>query len=134
MEDRRALTLRTLFASGFAPRRRTGRRASDHELPVDFHDPRLLVPVIAILHAGTQGALAPLLAMVTNPDGSANNAAYFSHTTDQDGFWNRKLDYIFSNGQIVPGSGLVHQDEAHGGMATMPLSDHAPVSVELELP
>jgi endonuclease/exonuclease/phosphatase family metal-dependent hydrolase len=64
----------------------------------------------------------------------ANNAAYFSHTTDQDGFWNRKLDYIFSNGQIVPGSGLVHQDEAHGGMATMPLSDHAPVSVELELP
>ena len=49
MEDRRALTLRTLFASGFAPRRRTGRRASDHELPVDFHDPRLLVPVIAML-------------------------------------------------------------------------------------
>jgi len=47
--DRRALTLRTLFASGFSPRRRTGRRASDHELPVDFHDPRLLVPVVAML-------------------------------------------------------------------------------------
>jgi uncharacterized protein DUF5658 len=47
--DRRALTLRTLLASGFSPRRRTGRRAGDHELPVDFHDPRLLVPVIAML-------------------------------------------------------------------------------------
>ena len=47
--DRRALTLRTLIASGFSPRRRTGRRASDHELPVDFHDPRLLVPVVATL-------------------------------------------------------------------------------------
>jgi hypothetical protein len=47
--DRRALTLRTLFASGFSPRRRTGRRASDHELPVDFHDLRLLVPVLAML-------------------------------------------------------------------------------------
>ena len=47
--DRRALTLRTLLASGFSPRRRTGRRASDHELPVDFHDPRLLVPVVAML-------------------------------------------------------------------------------------
>ena len=47
--DRRALTLRTLLASGFSPRRRTGRRAGDHELPVDFHDPRLLVPVLAIL-------------------------------------------------------------------------------------
>ena len=43
------MTLRTLLASGFSPRRRTGRRAGDHESPVDFHDPRLLVPVIAIL-------------------------------------------------------------------------------------
>jgi hypothetical protein len=47
--DRRALTLRTLLASGFSPRRRMGRRAGDHELPVDFHDPRLLVPVVAML-------------------------------------------------------------------------------------
>jgi len=67
-------------------------------------------------------------------DYQANNAAYFSHTTDKDGFWNRKLDYIFTNAVVVPGSGLVHQDEAHGGMATMPLSDHAPVTVQIELP
>lgn len=47
--DRRALTLRTLFASGLSPRRRAGRRSDDHELPVDFHDPRLLVPTVALL-------------------------------------------------------------------------------------
>jgi endonuclease/exonuclease/phosphatase family metal-dependent hydrolase len=67
-------------------------------------------------------------------DYRADNAPYFSHTTDKDGFWNRKLDFIFTNGNVVPGTGLVHQDEAHGGMATMPLSDHAPVTVEIELP
>ena len=47
--DRRALTLRTLFASGLSPRRRSGRRELDHETPVDFHDRRLLVPVVALL-------------------------------------------------------------------------------------
>jgi endonuclease/exonuclease/phosphatase family metal-dependent hydrolase len=66
-------------------------------------------------------------------DYQADNASHFSHTTDKDGFWNRKLDYFFTNASIVPGSGLVHQDEAHGGMATMPLSDHAPVTVEIEV-
>jgi endonuclease/exonuclease/phosphatase family metal-dependent hydrolase len=64
----------------------------------------------------------------------ADQASYFSHTVDGRGFWNRRLDYIFTNAQVVPGSGLVHQDQEHGGMDTMPLSDHAPVTVELELP
>jgi endonuclease/exonuclease/phosphatase family metal-dependent hydrolase len=64
----------------------------------------------------------------------ADNASYFSHTVDKDGFWNRKLDYVFTNADVVPGSGVVHQDQAHGGLETMPLSDHAPVTVELELP
>jgi endonuclease/exonuclease/phosphatase family metal-dependent hydrolase len=67
-------------------------------------------------------------------DYQTDNARYFTHTTDKNGFWNRKLDYIFTNGTVVRGSGLVHQDEASGGMATMPLSDHAPVSVEIEVP
>jgi endonuclease/exonuclease/phosphatase family metal-dependent hydrolase len=67
-------------------------------------------------------------------DYRADNARYFTHTTDRNGFWNRKLDYIFTNASVVEGSGLVHQDEASGGMPTMPLSDHAPVSVEIELP
>jgi hypothetical protein len=47
--DRRALTWRTLLASGLTPRRRGGRRASDQDLPVDFHDRRLLVPVLLML-------------------------------------------------------------------------------------
>jgi hypothetical protein len=47
--DRRALTLRTLLASSFSPRRRAGRRASDRDLFVDFHDRRLLVPAVAML-------------------------------------------------------------------------------------
>jgi endonuclease/exonuclease/phosphatase family metal-dependent hydrolase len=67
-------------------------------------------------------------------DYQADNSRYFSHTTDKSGFWNRKLDYIFTNGEVVRGSGLVHQDEASGGMETMPLSDHAPVTVEIEVP
>lgn len=48
-KDRRALTLRTLLASGLAPRRRGGRRAGDKDTFVDFHDPRLLVPALAML-------------------------------------------------------------------------------------
>jgi endonuclease/exonuclease/phosphatase family metal-dependent hydrolase len=64
----------------------------------------------------------------------ADNESYFSHSVDKNSFWNRKLDYIFTNATVVPDSGLVHQDKAHGGIETMPLSDHAPVSVEIELP
>jgi Na+/H+ antiporter NhaD/arsenite permease-like protein len=36
-----------------------------------------IIPVLAILAAGRDGAFAPLVALVSNPDGSANNAAYF---------------------------------------------------------
>lgn len=67
-------------------------------------------------------------------DYQADNARFFSHTTRSDAFWNRKLDYIFTNGRFTPGSGLTHQDESSGGMATLPLSDHAPITVSLELP
>lgn len=63
----------------------------------------------------------------------ADNTAYFTHTTDQDGFWNRKLDYLFTNGSFVEGSALTHQDVEAGGVATMPLSDHAPLTVTWEL-
>ncbi len=63
----------------------------------------------------------------------ADNTPHFSHTTDANGFWNRKLDYLFTNATVVPDSGLTHQDEESGGTATMPLSDHAPVTVEIEL-
>jgi Na+/H+ antiporter NhaD/arsenite permease-like protein len=36
-----------------------------------------IIPVIAILHAGMDGALAPLVALVTGPDGAPNDLAYF---------------------------------------------------------
>ncbi|MFZ5732598.1 MAG: sodium:proton antiporter [Pseudomonadota bacterium] len=36
-----------------------------------------IVPVMAMLQAGAKGPFAPLLALVTNADGSTNNAAYF---------------------------------------------------------
>lgn len=36
-----------------------------------------MIPVLAMLQAGRNGAFAPLVALVTNADGSANAAAYF---------------------------------------------------------
>ena len=36
-----------------------------------------IIPVLAMLRAGSGGAFAPLVALVSNPDGSARNAAYF---------------------------------------------------------
>ena len=36
-----------------------------------------IIPALAILRAGSQGQLAPLLAFVTGPDGQPINAAYF---------------------------------------------------------
>lgn len=50
----------------------------------------------------------------------ADNAPYFSFTADKNGFWNRKLDYMFTN--AVLNDGKVHQE------GTMSLSDHAPLS------
>ncbi len=60
-----------------------------------------------------------------------NEAKYYSHTVNGRGFWNRRLDYLFSN--LWWTDGMVHQDESTGGMQTMPLSDHAPVTGTLRL-
>tara|TARA_R110002050_G_scaffold109799_1_gene221409 strand:- start:139855 stop:140907 length:1053 start_codon:yes stop_codon:yes gene_type:complete len=57
-----------------------------------------------------------------------NQDLYASFTSNKDGFWNRKLDYIFTNDSLIDGSGMVHQGVSTGGMETMPLSDHAPIS------
>lgn len=59
-----------------------------------------------------------------------NNTLYFTHTTDKAGFWNRKLDYLFTN--AVFNDGLTHQNIKYGGIETMPLSDHAPISAILK--
>jgi len=59
-------------------------------------------------------------------DYAADNTDYFTFTSDKNGFWNRKLDFMFTNASFK--AGLVHQDVSRGGIATMPLSDHAPIS------
>lgn len=61
----------------------------------------------------------------------ADNAPHFTHTTDKAGFWNRKLDYLFTNLTVVPGTGVTHQGQS--GTPTMPLSDHAPVTFVVAL-
>lgn len=61
--DRRALTLRTVLRSGLAPRRRGGRRAEDHAQPIDFHEPRLLIPAAAMLLLSIADALLTVTLM-----------------------------------------------------------------------
>jgi endonuclease/exonuclease/phosphatase family metal-dependent hydrolase len=60
-----------------------------------------------------------------------NESKFYSHTVNGRGFWNRRLDYLFSN--LWWSDGMVHQDASTGGMETMPLSDHAPVTGTLRL-
>ncbi len=63
----------------------------------------------------------------------ADNTAHFTHTVDGRGFWNRKLDYLFTNLSFDTAQTTTYQDETRGGIETMPLSDHAPMSAVLEL-
>jgi Na+/H+ antiporter NhaD/arsenite permease-like protein len=53
-----------------------------------------LIPVTAMLHAGEQGALAPLVALVTNTDGSANPLAYFWLTGALSSFLDNAPTYL----------------------------------------
>jgi endonuclease/exonuclease/phosphatase family metal-dependent hydrolase len=52
---------------------------------------------------------------------------YFTHTTRGGHFWDRTLDYLFTNAQWVENSVVTHQE-------TLNESDHAPVSVLFTLP
>jgi endonuclease/exonuclease/phosphatase family metal-dependent hydrolase len=110
----------------------------DSDKQFDFPDSACTEEYVADDYRAESHWLIPLYdryaAEIPLADYHADNARYFSHTTDKNGVWNRKLDYVFTNASVVDGSGLVHQDAASGGTETMPLSDHAPVSVELELP
>ena len=47
--DRRTTSLRSFLQGGLVPRRRAGRRASDHYLPIDWHDPYLLFLALLML-------------------------------------------------------------------------------------
>jgi len=47
--DRRQLTLRSFLRGSVTPRRRVGRRAGEHHLPIDWHEPYLLFLSLMIL-------------------------------------------------------------------------------------
>jgi Na+/H+ antiporter NhaD/arsenite permease-like protein len=53
-----------------------------------------MVPVLAMLKAGKSGAFAPLVALVTNPDGSPNNMAYFWATGALSSFLDNAPTYL----------------------------------------
>jgi hypothetical protein len=47
--DRRRTSLRSFLQGGLTPRRRAGRRAGEHHLPIDWHEPYLLFLSLMIL-------------------------------------------------------------------------------------
>ncbi len=53
-----------------------------------------IVPVIAMLRAGQNGAFAELLTLVTNPDGTPNNAMYFWLTGGLSSFLDNAPTYL----------------------------------------
>ncbi len=64
----------------------------------------------------------------------ADNSKFFTHTVDGNGYWNRKLDYLFTNADFVPGSHITYQSTDNGGYYTIPLSDHCAISVKFVMP
>jgi len=53
-----------------------------------------MIPAIAILQAGTKGALAPVINMVSNPDGSPNDLMYFWLTGALSSFLDNAPTYV----------------------------------------
>jgi Na+/H+ antiporter NhaD/arsenite permease-like protein len=53
-----------------------------------------IIPVLAMLAAGREGAFAPLVGLVSNPDGSPNNAAYFWLTGGLSSFLDNAPTYL----------------------------------------
>ena len=89
-------------------------------------------------HFGDQGSwlnglYASFNSAIPLADYQLDNAPYVTHSTSGNHLWNRKLDYLFTNVQIVEQSAMTHQNEQRGGMETMSLSDHAPLSVFVQL-
>jgi len=68
------------------------------------------------------------LPAVTSTEYVADEESYFTHTVQgpPDGFWSRKLDYLFTNQSWIVDSDSTHQN-------TMNLSDHAPLTSTLNL-
>jgi hypothetical protein len=47
--DRRRVSVRSILQGAFNPRRRGGRRAADHDTPIDWHHPHLMFLSLAML-------------------------------------------------------------------------------------
>lgn len=62
--DRRRTTLRTFLKGGLTPRRRGGRRAGEHHLLIDWHEPYLLFLSVAILLLSVADAFLTLTLML----------------------------------------------------------------------
>ncbi len=60
-------------------------------------------------------------------DYQADQQRCFTHCTDRTAFWDRKIDYLFTNSEWLPHSTVTHQDYSQ-------LSDHVPVSSEWRVP
>jgi hypothetical protein len=70
--ERRNVTLRTILRSIFTPRRRSGRRVTDRDLPIDLHEPYLLLLSIVMLLLSVADAFLTVTLMTdgaqeTNP-------------------------------------------------------------------
>ncbi len=53
-----------------------------------------IIPVIAMLHAGSDGSFSPLVSAVTHPDGTPNHAAYFWMTGILSSFLDNAPTYL----------------------------------------
>ncbi len=91
-----ALTLASLYLSPRAPR-----KANHFEWGPMVEVAKLfagifitIIPVIAILRAGSDGAMAPLVALVTRPDGQPNEMMYFWLTGALSSFLDNAPTYL----------------------------------------
>jgi hypothetical protein len=61
--DRRTTTFAAFWHGARNPRRRAGRRATDHRAVIDWHSPRLLIPVFGTLCLSVLDAMLTVMLM-----------------------------------------------------------------------
>jgi hypothetical protein len=66
--DRRRMSLRSFLQGGITPRRRGGRRAGEHHLPIDWHEPYLLFLSVMILLLSVADAFLTLTLIVAGAE------------------------------------------------------------------
>jgi endonuclease/exonuclease/phosphatase family metal-dependent hydrolase len=92
-------------------------------------------------YAGEEELLSPLYdtyaAAIPTGVYTADEARYHTFTGDTAFGWTRTLDYLFSNGAFVAGSGHALQSgelpDGSNGKPTLSLSDHAPLIVNMKV-